>query len=190
MSQLQDLLQALPQALEQNAAQPASASDLLTEGGAGIQFSFEQESWDKVIEFLADEAQLTLIHDVGWPPGTFTYTHDRSFYTVTQAIDLVNGILQTKNYTLVRKGKTLTLVNFTDPIPQSLVPDVDRRELDKYGEFELVRVVFPLQRMTAEQAAAEVQGLLGPMGEVVTLPQTPPSACGKWRGDFETPSSR
>ncbi len=35
------------------------------------------------------------------PPGTFNYTDERTF-TPAQAIDLLNGVLLTKGYTLVR----------------------------------------------------------------------------------------
>ena len=39
------------------------------------------------------------------------------------------------------------------------------------GEYEVIRVVFPVWNMTPEQAAAEIQPLLGPQGKVVILPQ-------------------
>jgi type II secretory pathway component GspD/PulD (secretin) len=65
----------------------------------------------------------------------------------------------------------LVLVNLEDGIPPNLVPDVPLDELDKRGEYELIRVLFPVWNMTPEQAAEEVQPLLGPQGKAVTLPQ-------------------
>ena len=62
-------------------------------------------------------------------------------------------------------------MNLEDGIPPNLVPDVPLAELDQRGEYELIRVLFPVWNMTPEQAAAEVQPLLGPQGKVVTLPQ-------------------
>ena len=63
------------------------------------------------------------------------------------------------------------LVNLEDGIPPNLVSDVPLDELDQRGEYELIRVLFPLRNMTPEQAAAEIQPLLGPQGSVVVLPQ-------------------
>ena len=37
------------------------------------------------------------------PKGTFNYTDDRQ-YTPAQAIDLLNNVLATKGYLLVRRG--------------------------------------------------------------------------------------
>ncbi len=65
----------------------------------------------------------------------------------------------------------LVVVNLEDGIPPNLVPDVPLADLDSRGEYELIRVLFPVWNMTPEQAAAEVQPLLGPQGKVVTLPQ-------------------
>lgn len=104
------------------------------------------------------------------PPGTFNYSDSRS-YTPTEALDVLNGVLLTKGYTLVRHGKMLVVVNLEDGIPPNLVPDVPLEELDQRGEYELVRVLFPVWNMTPEQASTEVQPLLGPQGKVVILPQ-------------------
>ena len=59
------------------------------------------------------------------------------------------------------------------PIPSNLVPEVRVEDLDKRGEFELVRVLLPpLQKLTAEEGQAEVTKLLGPQGSVVVLPKS------------------
>src|SRR5262249_270250 len=89
----------------------------------------------------------------------------------TEALDVLNGVLLTKGYTLVRSNKMLVVVNLDDGVPPNLVPDVPLADLDKVGEYELVRVLFPVWNMTPEQATAEVQPLLGPQGKVIMLPQ-------------------
>ena len=42
------------------------------------------------------------------PPGTFNYRDTRS-YTPAEALDVLNGVLLTKGYTLVRRGRMLVL---------------------------------------------------------------------------------
>jgi type II secretory pathway component GspD/PulD (secretin) len=141
---------------------PAAADGKLT-------FSFRYQPWQQVLDWFAEQAGLSLLMDSP-PPGTFNYSDTRS-YTPAEALDVLNGVLLTKGYTLVRHGRMLVVVNLEDGIPPNLVPDVPLAELDQRGEYELIRVLFPVWNMTPEQAAAEVQPLLGPQGKVITLPQ-------------------
>jgi type II secretory pathway component GspD/PulD (secretin) len=134
-----------------------------------LTFSFRYQPWQEVLDWFAKQSDLSLLMESP-PPGTFNYTDTRT-YTPAEALDVLNGVLLTKGYTLVRHGKMLVLVNLEDGIPPNLVPDVPLAELDRHGEYELIRVLFPVWNMTPEQAAAEVQPLLGPQGKVVTLPQ-------------------
>jgi len=64
----------------------------------------------------------------------------------------------------------LFVVNLEDGIPSNLVPTVPVEDLDKRGEFELVSVVFPLDKLSTEEAEAEIGKLIGPPpGTVVAL---------------------
>lgn len=134
-----------------------------------LTFSFRYQPWQEVLDWFAQQAGLSLLMESP-PSGTFNYTDSRT-YTPTEALDVLNGVLLTKGYTLVRHGRMLVVVNLEDGIPPNLVPDVPLSELDQRGEYELIRVLFPVWNMTPEAAAAEVQPLLGPQGKVVILPQ-------------------
>ncbi|MCI0334977.1 MAG: hypothetical protein L0228_17355 [Planctomycetes bacterium] len=136
---------------------------------AKLTFNFRYQPWQDVLDWFADQAGLSLLLESP-PPGTFNYRDTRS-YTPAEALDVLNGVLLTKGYTLVRRGRMLVLVNLEDGVPPNLVPDVPLEELDKRGEYELIRVLFPVWNMTPDQAAEEVQPILGPQGKVVTLPQ-------------------
>jgi type II secretory pathway component GspD/PulD (secretin) len=148
---------------------PSAAAPTLPPEDVRLQFSFRLEPWQNVLDWFAEQAGLSLLME-SVPPGTLNYTDNRS-YTPAEALDVMNGVLLTKGYTLVRRGRMLVVVNLEDGIPPNLVPDVSLSELDSRGEYELVRAIFPVWNMTPEQAAAEVQPLLGPQGKVVTLPQ-------------------
>jgi type II secretory pathway component GspD/PulD (secretin) len=134
-----------------------------------LTFNFRYQPWQSVLDWFAEQAGLSLLMESP-PPGTFNYADSRT-YTPTEALDVLNGVLLTKGYSLVRHGKMLVVVNLEDGIPPNLVPDVPLEELDQRGEYELIRVLFPVWNMTPEQAATEVQPLLGPQGKVVVLPQ-------------------
>ncbi|QDU76169.1 Bacterial type II/III secretion system short domain protein [Bremerella volcania] len=132
-----------------------------------MKFSFRYQPWGDVLDWFAEQSDLSLVMDSP-PPGTFNYT-DGKPYTPSEAIDLLNSILLTKGYTLVRREKMLIVVNLEDGIPPNLVTTVSMDELDNRGEYELVSCLFDLKKMTAEEAEAEITKLIGPQGAVVAL---------------------
>lgn len=141
-------------------AKPQAADGKLT-----INFRFQP--WKEVIDWYAQQAGLSLVLESP-PPGTFNYQDTRE-YTPAEALDVLNSVLLTKGYTLVRKGRMLLVVNLEDGIPPNLVTDVPLAELESRGEYELVRVLFRVRGMTPEEAAAELQSLVGPQGNIVVL---------------------
>ncbi len=133
-------------------------------GDGKLRFSFKYELWGDVIEWFAEECDLSLLMDTP-PQGSLNYTDPRE-YTPAQAIDLLNSVLLTKGYTLVRREKMLYVVNLEDGIPPNLVTEVLEDDLDELGEYELVRCLFTLQSVNAEDAREEISRLLGPQGSV------------------------
>src|SRR5262249_45580163 len=123
-----------------------------------------------VLKRFAQEAKLTL--DMSeTPPGTFNY-YDDGTYSVTEALDIINGYLLQKGYALVRRDKFLVVVNIDHGIPPNLIPQVAIGELSKRGKNEIMSVVLPLADIDAKAAAEEIKDLLGPQGKVVPLVKT------------------
>jgi type II secretory pathway component GspD/PulD (secretin) len=135
-----------------------------------LRFNFRFQPWADVLDWFAYQADLSLVMDAP-PPGTFNYSDTRS-YTPAEAIDLLNSVLLTKGYTLVRKDRMLILINLEDGIPPNLVSDIKLSELDSKGEYELVAVLFQLDRMTPEEAEQEIRRVLGPQGRIETFPKS------------------
>ena len=135
-----------------------------------LRFSFRFQAWADVLEWFADQADLALVLDAPIP-GTFNYTDDNE-YTPTEAIDLLNGVLLTKGYTLIRRDRMLMVVNLKDGIPEGIVPRVSIDDLKKRGRFEMVSVLLPLGRRNAEEINKEISPLLGPYGKGVPLAKT------------------
>ena len=143
----------------------AAAPDL--EEPIKLKFNFRFQPWDEVLDWFAQQADLSMVLDSS-PPGTFNYTDARE-YTPAEAIDLLNSVLLTKGYTLLRRDRMLMLINLEDGIPPNLVPTIPIEDLDNRGEFELVNVLFQLVKLDPEEANEEIQKLLGPQGTVVVL---------------------
>lgn len=151
-------------------ATSAAPTQTATKQNGKFSFNFRYQPWQEVLDWFADEADLSLVLESP-PPGTFNY-HDSRSYTLAEALDVINSVLLTKGFTLVRSGRMLVLVNLEDGIPPNLVHDVPLAQLDQHGDYEIIRVAFPVLNMSAEEAAEEVKPLLGPQGTVIVLPQS------------------
>lgn len=139
-------------------------------GDREFTFNFRYQPWQDVLDWFAEQADLSLVLESP-PPGTFNY-HDGRSYTAAEALDVINSVLLTKGFTLVKNGRMLVLVNLEDGIPPNLVTDVPLAQLDDHGEYEIIRVTFPVLNMSADEAAKEVEHLIGPQGAVIVLPQS------------------
>ncbi len=154
--------------------EPATTSfGALPKNGAPVKvlsFNFRFAPWTDVLELFAEVADLTLdLTEV--PPGSFNY-YDNGTYSPTEALDIINGYLQQRGFLLVRRDQFLVVVNVDRPIPPNLVPTVTIEEVPKRGRNELMTVLLPLNGLTPDDVAAEVEQLLGPWGKVVPLSKT------------------
>jgi hypothetical protein len=145
--------------------QPGSAA--AAGDGPLMSFNFRFAPWPDVLKLFAETAGLTLdLTDT--PPGTFNY-FDTKKHTSTEALDVLNGYLLPRGFLLVRRDRFLVCLNVERGVPPNLVPKIRPEDLPARGDNELLTVVFDLGGGQAEQAAAEVQPLLGPHGQAVPL---------------------
>ena len=152
------------------AAEPGQRAEKLS-------FNMRYAPWDQVLQDFAAAAGYTLdLTQV--PPGTFTHI-DSKEYNISQAMDILNGYLQRKGYTLVVKDNFLVSVNVDRTIPPNLIRDVSVDDLLKIeagshtiGENEIVRIEIPLEKLDVGVMAQEVEQLLGPLGTMTAFTQT------------------
>lgn len=147
-----------------------TASDASDVDDGLLSFNFRQQPWGEVIRWFAERADLSLVVDTV-PDGTLTYRDSRK-YTPSGALDVLNGVLLTKGYTLVRKDRMLLVIDLEqDLVPPNVVTDVPIDQLGERGEYELVRVLIELDDADPAAAADSVQRLAGPQGTVLVLPE-------------------
>lgn len=149
------------------AATPPPRPELKASPDGKIRFAFRFQPWEDVLDWFAAQAELSLLWST-LPEGTFNYT-DKREYTVPEALDLINGVLLTKGFTLIRRDQLLLLVNLQDSIDERLISQVLPEDLHKYGEFEVVGVVFQLDKYVPEDAESDIRKLIGPQGDVKLL---------------------
>ncbi len=135
-----------------------------------LRFNFGSPAWEDVLRWFAKQADLSLVMSTP-PTGAFNYTDNRE-YTPAQAIDLLNSILLTKGFTLVRRDKLLILVEIKDGVPDEIIPRVTLDELDKRGTFEIVNVMFSLGDKPMDTVQAEIKPILGSYGKIAPLPNS------------------
>ena len=134
-----------------------------------ITFSFGQMDWEPLIEWFAEQAELSLQLETPLPDGTFSYK-DKREYTVAESIDLLNNVLMLKGVTLVRNDQQLMVVDLEE-IPEQLIPVVKPEELDKRGRYEIVSCVFSLQFARAGDLEPEIGDLVNEdYGSTVSIP--------------------
>lgn len=159
---------------DSTAQEPATREPATQEPAApeqpALKFSFQKQAWPDVLNWFARQADLSLVMNET-PPGNFSFI-DNKPYSPSQAIDLLNSVLLTKNFTLVRKDKMLLVLNISDGIPYDLVPRIERDQLPECGRFELVTLSIPLEGRPIEAVQNELNPLLGPLGRLVPLPAT------------------
>lgn len=127
----------------------------------GLWFAFRATPWRDVLDWIADESGLAL-HVNEIPTGSFTYTDPRSF-TPEAALDRINLFLLPEGFTLVRSGSLLSLINLGDPRSmQQLDAIAELVSLDSLSErpsHEVVKCLFSLGDLTADEAVTELTGL-------------------------------
>jgi type II secretory pathway component GspD/PulD (secretin) len=131
--------------------------------------SIQNQSWKKVLEWLADETHLPIISSQ-IPTGTFTCVSPAgASYTLPEVFDLVNEGLMAAKFRLQRGPASLKLLPADERIDPALVPTVRPEDLPTRGRTEFVRVVYSLKVLKAQELVPELKRLLGPFGEIGTL---------------------
>ena len=138
--------------------------------GKTLRFNFRSQKWAEVLDWISKEADLSLVMDTP-PPGVFTYS-DSKDYTTTESIDLLNGWLLTKGFTLVRRERMLMCLDLKGGLPEGAIPRVTLEELATRGRYEFISVLLPLEGRPAEAVLLEVKPLLGSYGKAEPLAQT------------------
>ncbi|MCA9132895.1 MAG: hypothetical protein KDA45_07060, partial [Planctomycetales bacterium] len=140
-----------------------------------VEMSFNSETWERVIKWLADQGDFALQSDVVIP-GTFTYRDRSRKYSLTEAMDVMNAVLLNSGYTLFRQGRMLRIVDFEkDPelsgaLINELADYVDEAELAQRGKFEPVKHIFTLERIDPDAIKVEADQLRSMQGTVISLP--------------------
>ncbi|MDR1140803.1 MAG: hypothetical protein LBL62_03855 [Planctomycetaceae bacterium] len=134
-----------------------------------IYFIFKYQGWADVLQWFAEQVGLQLVMDTP-PPGSFNYADQRG-YTPSEAIDLLNSVLQTKGYTLIRNDKMLMLFDLKrGKIPIQFLPKLKPEDLNERGTFEYTSVIFPLERRNRADVIQALEPFKGAFCQIIPMP--------------------
>ena len=135
---------------------PAEAVETLPPNS--VRFSFLGMPWRDVIGWIAEETGSAL-HVDAMPPGSFTY-NDPQVFSHDDAIARINLFLLPQGYTIIRSGNLLSVISLTDPrgLQQldALAPLVTPAQLETKNRHDVVKCLFPLGPLKAEDAVEEL----------------------------------
>jgi len=97
-----------------------------------LKFNFRYAPWKDVLEWFAEQADLSL-DPIDTPPGTWNYT-DRRSYTPDEALASFNHGPGGPRYQLAAEGANADRPSIRkNEIPDAYVDHVDEKDLDEKG---------------------------------------------------------
>ncbi|TWT94208.1 type II secretion system protein GspD [Neorhodopirellula pilleata] len=127
-------------------------------------FNFNQAPWGAVLQEFARMMDYSLTMQKE-PSGQFTY-YDSRYYTIQQAIDILNDHLVPQGSILVRKGDRLIVLDTQQPINDQHVPFIPVNQIESLGRSEIAGAAIPVNGMDVRLAMEEVNALISPLGQV------------------------
>lgn len=135
----------------------------------GVAFNLKGQSWESVLQWLADESRLSL----DWqelPGDTLNLTTTRA-YSLEEARDMLNRHLLSRGYTMLLRGELLSVYKLSE-IKSSLVPRVKPEDLAGLLDHTLVKTSFDLDWLIADEAVDELAPLLSKAGKISKMSRT------------------
>ena len=118
---------------------------------------YHNQRWADVLHFIAAEGGFHL-NMTAPPPGAFTY-NDPTPRTILEVLDLINGILITEGYTIVRRDRILQVLDLRKPLPNWVFPEVSIENLRSRASSEFIQVRHNWGRRPSERVLASIEPL-------------------------------
>lgn len=141
-----------------------------------ISFIMADKPWQAVIDFYRDETGLAFGGPDKPPAGTYNFTPPKDpktgqpkRYTLTEVTNLINEVLMTKGYILVRGAQTFRLWPADKKIDPLLVRRVSLEELKTLAERDMVQIVLDLKNYVASEQLSNITKLMSQFGEAVAM---------------------
>lgn len=137
-----------------------------------LRFNFQGTGWGAVLDWFADEADLSLQIDQV-PQGTVNFVDPERTYSVREGLDLLNRLLLSRGWALVRDGRMLRIIDLEAENAAKLIREtaelVTPQQFAERGDSDIVTCIFPLGGIDPSNAREELAEMIGPWGDLVVL---------------------
>ncbi len=86
-----------------------------------------------------------------------------------EIIDLINDGLLAHKYVMLRRPFSFTLAAADEKIDPAILPFITLKDLPEWGDTEIVKLPYQLNKLLAEETAPEAKKMMGPFNEVVPM---------------------
>jgi type II secretory pathway component GspD/PulD (secretin) len=150
----------MPAGWSQPAAKPAEMRK--------IKFDARGLPWPKVFQWLTRETGKPVISNYTKDmKGSFNVrVPEGATYTLLETVDLLNEALMEEGYLLIHKPHSFTLIPAELKVGGFPAQTIPVEELDGRGSTELVRVMFRLKNIPAEDLLPHMRPMLSKFGEI------------------------
>ncbi len=148
---------------------PANPEELKAKPDANgqVQFTFKNQTWPDVLQWFSEVSNATL--DWQELPADKVNIVTQRKYSLPETRDLLNRYLLARGFTMLQQGEVITVMKL-DKIEPSLVPRVERDELEEHLPYEFARVRFDVpEPMDVAKTVEDVKALLTPTAKVTPL---------------------
>ncbi|MCH8006329.1 MAG: hypothetical protein IH888_08880, partial [Planctomycetes bacterium] len=145
-------------------------------GGAGepetetlIRFNFKGATFDQVIDFFARATGLPVVREADLPDGTLDYLAPEE-YTIPEALEILNIILQARGVTLRASDDMLYLQKLSEMQREDIPTYVGELPADVRPS-EIITVVCPLSIAMAKPLAEKLAVMVAEYGSLTAMEQ-------------------
>ncbi len=134
-----------------------------------LRFNFKGQTYDQILDWFSRTTGYPVVREVPVPVGTVDYIYPGE-YTLPQALETLNILLQTQNVMLRVEGDRLFLQKLED-MKRENVPTFVGKLPAEVTDDTIVTIVLPLMNARAVPVAEQLKNLVASYGSVTALEQ-------------------
>jgi len=130
-----------------------------------LRMNFRNAPLDMVLKYLSDAAGFIIVMDTQ-VRGNVNVISSHPM-TRTEAVDLLNSVLNKNGYAAIRDGRTLTIVSKTDAKTRNIPVKIGSDPASIPNNDEIVTQIIPIRFVEARQLVTDLSSFVSPQATIV-----------------------
>jgi type II secretory pathway component GspD/PulD (secretin) len=131
-----------------------------------LNLDFNHAPIEMVLNYLADAAGFIVVQQTRIN-SSLTMTVNGKHLTQTEAVDLLNSVLNQNGYAAIRQGRTLTIMDKNDAKTSQIPVRSGNNPDDIPDNAEMVTQIIPIRFVEARQLVSDLSSFVSPQATVV-----------------------